>query len=652
MAQVFPDSEIQLYRNVPLNVNYNHTIYFPSRTEQNTYFTSTILPVYTLNPHSYQRVSSGKIRVNLPYKYCCTINYMRFKNSGYYLNASSSENPYQINTQTSAQKWYYAFVLYAEYINDEVTELYYVIDSMQTYFLDVVLLPCFVEREHSATDLIGENLLPEPVNTGEYTMTEVKGSQNPLVEPTPEAGFNAFYGETSIFVLASWDIFNDDSEFPYEPTGSMINGLYSGLTVYDCRDGWYPPWTPTSAPGCQNKEDKVNFIIKTLTRRNKENNIVAIYTAPSSFAANRTEAYYTQYIDKDYTWEYRVNGTNATRRPHNNKLYTAPYTLLHALSPNGDTHDYFYEYFSSQTYCSFRLNGVASGAPEMQFVPLSYKGVAKNLNERMIMGDYPMNSWAIDAYRAWLAQNRGRLAIQAAGDIATLGFGLGRTMLGAEAVGSDIAGQMMHFAGETAYGYAERTSGGYIDRSYHRNRLNPQINMFNKYADMTGSFLDKVDLGSSPADKLNYAASGVDYALNTASLLNEIAVASTRGANAKGSQNTSIDIALDQKYIHLYHTRVNDYYANIIDDYFDRYGYSTKRLKVPNIHVRKYWTYVKTVGCEVDATTDGVPQSERDIIEAIFNKGITFWDATTGHTIGNYHTSDGNPILSATQGGE
>ena len=45
--------------------------------------------------------------------------------------------------------------------------------------------------------------------------------------------------------------------------------------------------------------------------------------------------------------------------------------------------------------------------------------------------------------------------------------------------------------------------------------------------------------------------------------------------------------------------QVTPQYAHIIDEYFDKYGYATKRVKVPNTHSRPHWTYTKTQNCEL-----------------------------------------------------
>ena len=63
-------------------------------------------------------------------------------------------------------------------------------------------------------------------------------------------------------------------------------------------------------------------------------------------------------------------------------------------------------------------------------------------------------------------------------------------------------------------------------------------------------------------------------------------------------------------------------YAQIIDRYFDLYGYKVLSVKIPELYSRQYWNYVKTVDCNIQGN---IPQDDMDAIKAMFNKGITLW---------------------------
>lgn len=72
-------------------------------------------------------------------------------------------------------------------------------------------------------------------------------------------------------------------------------------------------------------------------------------------------------------------------------------------------------------------------------------------------------------------------------------------------------------------------------------------------------------------------------------------------------------------------------YAESIDDFFDKFGYATRKNKVPNITSRPHWNYVKTVSCSI---TGSVPSDDLALIENIFDRGITFWKNPS--EVGNY----------------
>jgi hypothetical protein len=52
------------------------------------------------------------------------------------------------------------------------------------------------------------------------------------------------------------------------------------------------------------------------------------------------------------------------------------------------------------------------------------------------------------------------------------------------------------------------------------------------------------------------------------------------------------------------------------------YGYQTNRVKIPNTNHRERFWYIKTVGCEIDAT---MAQKDIQKIKACYDNGITFW---------------------------
>lgn len=69
--------------------------------------------------------------------------------------------------------------------------------------------------------------------------------------------------------------------------------------------------------------------------------------------------------------------------------------------------------------------------------------------------------------------------------------------------------------------------------------------------------------------------------------------------------------------------RIRREYAIIIDQYWSKFGYPCRKVKVPNRNARANWNYVKTVGCEF---TGSIPASDAEAIKAIYDNGVTFWN--------------------------
>ena len=102
MAQVPFLTNITLYRNVPLAPNYRDTVYFADHTEQQTWFAAFDSVSYT--GQMYQRVGKNRVRLEGNPRQYEGVNYMKFQNY-----ATGANN-----------KWWFAFVLETEYINEEV----------------------------------------------------------------------------------------------------------------------------------------------------------------------------------------------------------------------------------------------------------------------------------------------------------------------------------------------------------------------------------------------------------------------------------------------------------------------------------------------------------------------------------------------------
>ena len=149
-----PNTIIRLLKNCPLDNTYDHTIYFDDSEKQYAYFAG--LTKYALSRQTYQRVNQSRMRVQYKADDLYDCNYLMFQNTSF------------------GNKWFYAFIKSVEYVNNITSEIVYEIDVMQTWAFDYQLGQCFVDREHSATDVFGENTIPESLEHGPYVTDGVE----------------------------------------------------------------------------------------------------------------------------------------------------------------------------------------------------------------------------------------------------------------------------------------------------------------------------------------------------------------------------------------------------------------------------------------------------------------------------------------------
>lgn len=96
----------------------------------------------------------------------------------------------------------------------------------------------------------------------------------------------------------------------------------------------------------------------------------------------------------------------------------------------------------------------------------------------------------------------------------------------------------------------------------------------------------------------------------------------SRQSHLQGEQGGSALVATRRYELVFKVITMTKQFAKSADDFLDRYGYTTERLKVPNRDVRPHWCYTKTSNCAVKGI---IPAYYAKQIEDIYNKGITFW---------------------------
>ena len=554
---IAPNSTIALLRGVPLDKRYSDTLYFASDSAQHDYFYSKRKMVFT--KEMYNRVGKGRCRVHTVADNLYDCNYMMFQNTAY------------------GAKWFYAFIDRVEYVNDSVTEVIFTIDPLQTWLGEIRgnLGQCYVVRCHSSSDNIGENTVPEGVETGELVLNDY--GTMPVEDDGQSISQDVFRVFISVMETGSGTTPAPDPTDPDAPAvstttgGKLYDGVFGGTTL--------------KVYASTNITDICTELDKHLAA---PGNVVSMYMAPSAVYPTLPDDNIVPSNADGPKYHFSLpaitaNDTLNGYTPKNKKLYTYPYNYAHVDNGNGQTMALPYEFFDNLTP-DLVYYGTITAPVQICVKPENFKGTTgPNHNQCLMLSNFPMCSWATDSFSAWLAQNT--IDLPERGTTGGTFARMARSVLTGPA-GPSISALPASAEGKT---------------------LAPTALM---------------SILSNPAGAIQ-SLLGQAY---QASIAQDI----SSGSFSSGGANTAA------RYQRFYSGRVSvkAEYARLIDDFFTAYGYAQNKLMVPPIANRPGWCYVQTRGAVL---LGNMPADDKSDIAAIFDNGIRFWKnpAAVGDYSGN-----------------
>ena len=372
-----PNTIIKLYERMPLDRSYTNTLYFDSLSAQTSFFhTNNKYHKITLTRQSYQRVERGKMRIGVSASEIYTCNYLAFQNSSY------------------GNKWFYGFITGVEYINNETADVSFQIDILQSYFFNLEFKNCFIERQHTLGDAIGENIVEEPIATGDYIYNSFQKS-------------GLFDEYCVVLATTEGDLFSDNTQAYSKYTG-YVGGLPS-LITYIVFDAYYMNDFSDSALSY------IKTVLDGLLAQNKVDGIISLSLIPKALVPT----------GKETTTKIFNTSRPATLggyKPKNNKLYTYPYSYL-SIENGKSEQIYRYEYFTEPTAIKFEIDSTLSATPEFSMTPKNYMNVEKNYLKKQVISDFPFLAYSIDSYKQWLATSSQSYNIGVVGGLLNLGGG-------------------------------------------------------------------------------------------------------------------------------------------------------------------------------------------------------------------------------------
>lgn len=354
-----PQTKIYITQNLGLSNDYRHTFWFDNVAEQTDFFLGKVMKTFV--NYTYVR-KNWSLKVNASVADAEKWSYLFFQNF-------------------PTGRYYYYFITNVKYISDETVELELEMDVMQTYLFDYALQPSFVEREHSATDNIGDNTIEEGLELGEFTCSNIF---------TPYA-----FDLLDIMVMSSVVL---DGDSYNSANGGKFDGIYSGLAIYRAKNA-----------------SALNTVLNDLNEAGKTDAIVTIWMYPRDLietaddSADFSKVKESKVGSSDFSFPVKTT-TVDSYVPKNNKLLTYPYNFLYAFNNQGGCAVYRIERFLDQV-AEFALDGSIYPDGGVKMTPKNYNGVGFNYDESLNITNFPTCAWNADSYKIWLAQNATSTAV-------------------------------------------------------------------------------------------------------------------------------------------------------------------------------------------------------------------------------------------------
>ena len=401
-----PNTSVWVCRGVKTDKTYNHVLLFGSASARFNYFTSKA--VRSFDHYTYQR-TERYLTIGVNSEVIEECNYLVFIN------------------RTFSDKVYYAFIDKIEYLSDKTSRIYFTIDVMQTWFPDCTLHPCYIDRQHAPTDNIGDNLVADDLDCGDYVDSFIS-SYDANAKITFLCTFNADYSDAA---------------------GTLVDNMYNGLVEHQFDDA-----------------KSAERFIEGAVEAAKSDGIVACYMSPGEKTTRI-----------DLPREDNADGYS----PRNKKLFTYPYCYHRVFDSTMKLNAVFKdEYFRNNVKQLLLVTTGGQGSPEIGVLPLNYKvyaqlGPETNMAEAVFARPFPTCAYNTDIYKAYMAQNASSIFME------NVGAGVGAvqaTWNAAAGYVQSMAKGDMQGAGNAIFGALNEavSIGGMLAKRQDMDRLPPQSN--------------------------------------------------------------------------------------------------------------------------------------------------------------------------------
>ena len=367
------NSKVILSKNIKMDSEYRN-VYNVSESNMISLMSDNSHLVYSASNYSYLREEENTIYLSATYSTCLQANYLAFQNPDY------------------SNKWFFAFIDQAEYVNDSTTRIRYKLDVFTTWNDYFSYKSCFVVREHVTDDTLGAHTVPEGLETGDYIVNSHLS-----------------------------DSYNNDTMIAMSVT-ELVDGtdtrcaVYNGLPSYACYLGF---------------ESLSSFesIVRGYTHPEA---ILDVFVTPKWLIPDSSSHHYAgspiQTSSTVATQELGITRISSLDgyTPNNKKCLTYPYCYILGTNGAGSTAIYQQELWSlnNSNEMVFRMYGTLCVGCSIKGVPINYNGDGVGVDYGINLAKFPTLNKPGDTFTNWLTQNSVNQTATALTSVGSLGIGV------------------------------------------------------------------------------------------------------------------------------------------------------------------------------------------------------------------------------------
>lgn len=474
-----------------------------------------------------------------------------------------------------ANKWFYAYITDIQYVNPNTAWVFYQIDPFQTWLEQIQFKRSFVEREHTTRY---ENGVPV-INTIEEGLNY--GNEYKIVSDTSYKN----YGDTVFILVTAKDYLHKLPQGLVRPFPEDIGNVPQGFFNYIF---------PISLTGYRSWQYKGTNLLSWAEFYDKLN-------TEKSYIGKVVSLTLLDFVPLNVS----VDNLNANITNMNNV------TLYNARDDLGLTGSILYvkggTFSTGELNCGNKYAGFPTYAEsKLLMYPYSYTKVTDMQgNEFDIKNEYITG------------QNlnfsvRGSIAPQAKTAYEVVNYKDKTNLLGG-IINNNVSSMAI----------IDDYTAAYLQGNQNTLMTGAAVNAVSSVVGTVGNLA----LGNV-AGAVGSGVGGITEILQLNAKMKDI---DNHPSNLRNQGNNyNFDFANRYTGIRVIKYTLTDEYRHTLTDYFKMFGYKVNRVKIPNLHTRQSWNYVKTVDCTI---VGNMPQDDLNSIKQMFNKGITLWHNTD---VGNY----------------